>query len=198
MLPEHDMRFRILALLALVAIVVGVIVTAALLRGPTKIHVTGVFNFQYPREWDRLEVTELPFTEQAGYVAVSRDTFGPEGRDDWVAVSSRPIDFRLTEAGIPRLIADTRRQFDELQRRLPGVRQLEPPSPLRRGGMLGYTARIAGVSPTGGQVEDRLTRLHRGRTAYQFVCQHRVDGGRRRVIGAGCDTMIGTLQAKGR
>lgn len=197
MVPDHDLRFRILALLALAGVVAGVIVAVVLLRGPTRIHVTAPFNFEYPREWDRMAVEQLAFTTQAGYGAVSSDTYGL-GDDDWVAVSSRPVDFRLTEAGVPMLIADTRRQFDELARRLPGVRQLQPPSPARRVGMLGYTARVAGASPTGAQVENRLTRLHRGRTAYQIVCQHRLDGGRARAISAGCDTMIATLQPKGR
>ena len=144
------------------------------------------YEFDHPREWQRLDV-DLP-----NAAAVTTDTVGLDGRN-WVSVSSEGLAEALTADQVAAAPRDLRAR---LTRELAAVRisLVDAPRTTRFAGLAGLEYTIAFEDEDGTPLHSRIVTLFSEREAFSIGCQSSRPNAQQ--IADGCSQVLATLEVQ--
>jgi len=188
----HSRKRRVVAGAATIVLLAGVALAFLALSGGPKTYETSAFSFEYPGEWERIVGVEFPNAERLGDTGVGDHTFGLDP-DNWVTVFSSPVGVEVTTQNVDQVIPAARNLYAETFGPA-GVRFLQQAYSIREAGLPGIRMRVALTSPRGVRVEEEITTLYRGTTAYTINCQNRLE--RATEMAAGCERVFDTFRVR--
>lgn len=183
---------RVIAAAAAIVLLAGVALAVLALAAGPQTYETPEFSFEYPDGWEPIEGVEFPNAEQLGDSEVGENTVGLDP-DNWVTVFSTPVGVEVTNRNVDEVVPVARKLYAKTFEPA-GVRFLQEAYSVREAGLPGIRQRVALKSPRGVQVEEEITTLYRGRTAYTVNCQNRPE--RATEITAGCERIFDSFQVR--
>lgn len=168
-------------------------------RPGSRIRTAERFEFEYPRNWQKIEGLRYDNAEAAGDEDIGENTFGLD-QDNWVGVSFIARNPQPVVAGnIDQAVAYTRRQTGRFARSIEGGEILRESSVTTAAGLPALETRLAYKAATGATVESRVFGINDRRDLYAVTCQRERDAPPevRSAVERGCDLVLETFTPRG-